>query len=124
MYKYLNKNPRNLITGDCAIRACALLTDKSWEDTYIDISRKGLTLCRVQTDNGVWGSYLRDNGFVRGGVENTCPTCYTVRDFAFDHPKGVYALGLNGHVTSLVDGTYFDTWDCGDETVLYFWKER
>ena len=124
MYKFLNKNPRQLITGDCAIRACSTLTNQSWEDTYIDISRKGLNLCRVQTDNGVWGSYLRDNGFVRGGVENTCPTCYTVRVFAFDNPKGVYALGLDGHVVALIDGTWYDTWDCGDETVLYYWKER
>ncbi len=124
MFKYLNKNPKQLITGDCAIRACATALDKSWEDAYVDISRKGLTMSRVQTDNGVWGAYLRDNGFERHGVGNTCPVCYTVRDFAFDHPRGLYVLGMQGHTVCMEDSTWFDTWDCGDETVLYYWKER
>ena len=124
MFKFKNNNPLNILTGDCAVRACSTLLNRSWEDTYVDISRKGLSLCRMPTENGVWGAYLRDNGFVRESIGNTCPTCYAVRDFAFDHPTGVYALGLDGHVTSLIDGTYYDTWDCGDETVLYYWKER
>lgn len=124
MFKFENKNPLNLLTGDCAIRTCSTLLGESWEESYVSVSRKGLDLCRMPTDNGVWGAYLRDNGFIRLGVENTCPTCYTVRDFAYDHPRGEYALGLDGHVVALMNGTWYDTWDCGDETVLYYWKER
>ena len=124
MYKFKNENPCNIITGDCAIRACATLLNQSWEDAYIGISRKGLSMCRIQSDNSVWGAYLHDNGFEKGNMGNTCPTCYTVRDFAYDNPQGVYALGCEGHVVALIDGTYYDTWDCGDEAVFFYWKER
>ena len=124
MYKFLNLNPRNLITGDCAIRAIAKTLNGSWEDIYIGVCRKGMALYRIPTENGVWGAYLRDNGFVRESIGNTCPSCYTVRDFAFDHSEGVFVLGLENHAVALIDGTWYDTWDCGDETVLYYWKER
>ena len=124
MYEYLNLNPMNLKTGDCVIRAIANSLNQSWEDTYIGVCRKGLQLFRMPTDNGVWGAYLHDRGFEKGTVENMCPTCYTVRDFAFDNPTGGYVLGTGSHAVSLIHGTYYDTWDSGDEVVSYYLKER
>lgn len=124
MYKYLNKNPLNLNTGDCVIRAISTVLDDSWDNVYVDLSRKGLSMFRILTDNGVWGAFLRDKGFIRGSVDNSCPACYTIRDFAFDNPEGAYVLGTGNHAVALIDGTYYDTSDCGDETVLYYWKAR
>ena len=38
MYKYYNRNPRNRNIEDCVIRSLSLLTNRSWEDVYKELS--------------------------------------------------------------------------------------
>ena len=54
--------------------------------------------------NNVWGSYLRDIGYKRYIIPNTCPDCYTVRDFCIEHAHGRYILATGSHVVAVVDG--------------------
>ena len=76
--------------------------------------------------NHVWGDLLTLNGYRRYFVPNMCPNCYTVKDFCEEHPKGKYLLKLDdfiaGHVVTVVDGDYYDSWDSGDEVVDYYYK--
>ena len=74
--------------------------------------------------NHVWGAYLRRKGFKRHSIPETCPDCYTVSDFCRDFPHGVYVLATNGHVLAVVDGDWYDTWDSGGETPLYYWRKE
>lgn len=74
--------------------------------------------------NHVWGAYLRAKGFTRRIVPDTCPDCYTVREFAEEHPHGTYILALSGHVVAVKDGNYYDTWNSGDETPIYYWFRK
>ena len=74
--------------------------------------------------NSVWGAYLRNRGFKRAIVPNTCPDCFTVEDFCREHPRGMFVLALDGHVVTVVDGDYFDTWNSGNEPVLYYWYKE
>lgn len=120
MYKFLNENPNNLYTGDCVIRAIATVLGKSWEDTFMDVALQGLYMGRMPDDNAVWGAYLYNKGFVKGG---DCPNCYTVREFARDNDIGTYVIGTGTHAVALINGMYYDTWDSGDESVAYYWKE-
>ena len=69
-------------------------------------------------------SPLRQNGFSRENLPHACPDCYTVRQFAADHPKGTYVLGLDRHVVTLRDGDWYDLFDSGDETVVYVWYRK
>ena len=124
MWREYNPNPKCARVGDCVIRAIAKALDKTWKEVYLDLCLKGLTLCDLPSANHVWGSYLKDNGFVRSTLPNTCPECYTVRDFCEEHKKGKYILALNGHVICVQDGDYFDTWDSGDEVPIYYWEDR
>lgn len=39
MYKYYNANINNNFVNDCVIRAISLAEDKSWGDTYDELSR-------------------------------------------------------------------------------------
>lgn len=55
---------------------------------------------------------------------NTCPDCYTVADFCADHPRGVYVLALSSHVVCAENGSYFDTWDSGNEIPLFYWAKE
>ena len=125
MYREFNNNPTGRRVGDCAVRAVSLALNKDWETTYLLIAMAGLQMGDMPSSNTVWGSLLRRNGFVRENLPNTCPDCYTVRDFCEDHPTaGVSVLGLDGHVVTAINEDWFDIWDSGGETVLYYWKRK
>lgn len=76
--------------------------------------------------NVVWRKYLKDKGFTQHAVPNSCPDCYTVKDFAAEHPRGTYILsvGANGgnHAVTVINGDYFDSWDSGNEIVLFYYR--
>lgn len=124
-YTYFNPNPKNARVGDCVIRAISCVTNKDWIEAYIDLCCYGIMLCDLPSANIVWGRYLHDKGFIKRIIPDICPDCYTVRRFAEEHEQGIYVLALNGHVVCVKDGgRYFDTWDSGDEVVLYYWEKE
>ena len=47
---------------------------------------------------------LKQHGFTRHIIPNSCPNCYTAEMFCHDHPQGVYVLGFGNHVVTVVDG--------------------
>ena len=105
-YKYLNVNPRHQDTGDCVIRAVSVLMNQSWSWTYFMICLQGFLMYRMPTS-----------------LPDTCPDCYTVKDFCQDFPKGRYLLALDGHVVAVIDGDYYDTGDSGNEVPLFYWRK-
>lgn len=124
MYKSYNANPILKRGNDCTVRAICTVLGQGWEETYLDICLYGLRMHDMPSSNAVWGSYLVDKGYTRHIVPNTCPNCYTVRDFADDHRQGRYILALQGHVVACIDGDYLDSWDSGDEVVMYYWTKE
>lgn len=124
MHRYYNPNPYASRVGDCTIRAISKATNQDWYKTYIDVCLKGLEICDMPSANEVWGAYLKDKGFTRRIIPDTCPHCYTVKDFCRDHPKGMYILALNGHVVAVFNGDYYDSFDSGEETVIYYWEKK
>lgn len=110
--------------GDCVIRAIAKATNQSWEKTYIDIVAKGLSMHDMPSANRVWDAYLRECGFMRAVIPDSCPDCYTIRDFTHDNPRGIFILGTGTHVVAVIDGNYYDTWDSGDETPIYYFARK
>ncbi len=124
MYIRYNLNPYNNRVGDCTVRAIANVMNRSWDDTYWALCAEGGLIKDMPDSNAVWGSYLFYNGFRRFAIPNTCPNCYTVKDFCQEHPKGRYILGTGTHVIAVIDGDYYDTWDSGDEVPIYFWRKE
>lgn len=116
-----NANPVNNLVIDCPVRAISKVTGQDWDTCYIGIAVEGFVKKNMPNSDSVWGSYLRQLGFVREVIPNFCPDCYTVRDFCHDHPKGEYLLSTNGHTVAVVDGDYYDTWDSGDAVPIYYW---
>lgn len=123
-YRYCNMNPDRLDTSDCVVRAVALVMDLDWDGAYADLSMQGYAMHRILMVNDVWGEYLKLNGFKRSIIPDTCPNCYTIKDFCLDHPRGRYVVATGSHVVAVVDGNYYDTWDSGDEVPIYFWWKR
>ena len=119
-----NANPINRRAGDCTVRAISKALDQEWEKTFLDMSLQGVVLCDMPSANHVWGAYLRSKGFERHIIPNSCPDCYTVREFCDDHQKGTYILAISCHVVTVIDGAYYDTWDSGNEIPIYYWQRK
>lgn len=124
MYAEYNNNPQNKRVGDCVIRAIAKALGKDWNEIYIDLSMEGYKQSDSFQSMSVWGSYLKENGWQQMLLPDTCPACYTVRQFCVDNPQGYFILVTGSHVIAVIDGVYFDTWDSGDEVPVYFFKRK
>jgi hypothetical protein len=124
MYKHFNPNPLNNYVGDCTVRAIAKGTGKNWQTTYMGLALKGYEMADMPSSNQVWDAYLRQKGFVRYSVPNECPECYTLKDFCRQYPKGMYVVALPSHVVAVNDGDYYDAWDSGNETPIYYYKKE
>ena len=123
-YVRYNANPYQNRTIDCVIRAISVLTGESWDDIFIDLSVQAFFMKDVMSANRVWESYLEQRGYEEHILPYTCPDCYTVIDFCEDFPEGRYMLATGSHVIAVIDGDYYDTWDSGDEPILYSWEKR
>ena len=124
MFVRYNANPEQKIVGDCVIRAISRATETRWDYTYDELCLQGKKMCDLPSSNAVWGTYLKKHGFQRINIPNTCPMCYTVRDFARDNPKGTFVLGTGTHAVAVIDGLYYDTWDSGDEVPMYVFRKE
>lgn len=124
MYKEFNANPNQNRCNDCVIRAISTAMRLAWEDIYLAICIYGLKMKDMPSANHVWGAYLTDAGYKRHIIPDTCPHCYSVRQFAEDNPQGTYILAIQGHVVACIDGCYYDSWDSGDEIPLYYWQKE
>ena len=123
-WQMFSNNPTGRNVGDCAVRAVSLALDTDWETAYALIAMNGYLMGDVPSSNSVWSAVLRQNGFSRYAVPNTCPDCYTVGDFADDHPKGVFVVGTGNHVVTVKDGVVYDSWDSRKEVPVYYWTRK
>jgi len=121
MWKKYNPNPTGRSVGDCAVRAVAKALNTDWETAYSLIAEAGYNMGDVMSSNSVWGAVLRQHGFNRMNIPNTCPDCYTFGDFARDNPHGVFVLGTGTHTATVVDGVLYDVWNSSEEIPIYFW---
>lgn len=124
MFYYYNPNPRSKTVGDCVVRGISILLKKRWEEIYDDLAVLGREMYDMPSSNAVWSEYLYEKGFSRQVIPDTCPFCYTVRQFCDDHKNGAYLLATGSHVVAVIDGNYYDTWDSGDEIPVYYFKRR
>jgi hypothetical protein len=127
MYIYYNPNPRGRWwAGDCVIRAiaCAEGAD-DWDKVYWDLSHYGNIIGDWGNNNAIWDAYLRDHGYTRHICPNDCPLCFSISDFAREHPNGTYIAATGRHAVAVIDGDYFDSFDSGAEVPIYYYtKER
>ena len=124
MYIFFNNNPQGLKIGDCVVRAISAAMNQKWERTYIDLCVEGFTFYDMPNANAVWNSYLISKGFKRNIIPDTCPNCYTIEQFAEDHPNGIYVVATGSHAVCVKDGNILDTWDSSNEIpTIYYSKE-
>lgn len=124
MWIRYNPNPTGRSVGDCAVRAVAKALNTDWETAYNLIADAGYNMGDMPSSDSVWGAVLRQNGFYRESIPNTCPNCYTVAHFMKDNPHGTFVLGFGGHVATVVNGDLYDSWDSSREIPIYVWYRK
>lgn len=123
-YIEFQNNPVGRKVGDCSVRAISKALDMGWEAAYITLVINGLQMGDLPNSDAVWGAALRQHGFKRENISNECPDCFTVADFADENPEGTYVLGTGGHVVTVIDGDYYDSWDSGHEIPQFVWYRK
>lgn len=121
MFIEWNNNPVGKRVGDCSVRAISKALDVDWETAYAMIASNGFAMGDMPSSNSVWGAVLRQNGFKKQIVPNSCPDCFTFADFARDNPRGTFVLGTGSHVATVVDGDLYDSWNSSDEIPVFVW---
>lgn len=124
MWINYNPNPTGRRVGDCAVRAIAKALDIDWEKAFAIIAANAYAMGDMPSSDSVWGATLRQNGFYRKAIPNTCPDCYTAEDFCRDNPRGTFVLGFGGHVACVQDGNLFDSWNSESLSPQFFWYRK
>ena len=113
--------------GDCTIRALSKALNLTWIETYL----KTVPFCiEYQTPNifnlpqKLEAEVMAKLGFTYHGVSNKKGAKRpTVEKFAKEHPVGTFIVNVANHEVAVVDGKYYDTWDCGLRS-MYGWYEK
>lgn len=123
-YVRYNENPCGKRTMDCTVRALSALLGIDWGEAYIQLCILGYDMCDMPSSKAVVHEFLRNRGFARSAIPDSCPYCYSVRDFCVEHPEGAFLLATDTHVIPVMDGDYVDTWDSGGEIPLFYWERK
>ena len=123
VWEMYNPSPVGRQVGDCAVRAVAKAIGTDWGKAYAELTLMGFKMGDMPSANSVINAVLKQYGFRRQVVPNTCPDCYSIGDFADDHPNGTYVVATGNHVVTIEDGTIFDSWNSSNEVVLFYWEE-
>ena len=115
-YRFYNANARGNFVNDCTIRAISLAEGKSWDETYKELSE-------IAQINGI---ILDDVNFIEPLLDSrykrACFKSKSVGEFAEEHPRGVYLITMQGHITCCIDGTIYDTFDCRNRKMWCAWR--
>lgn len=124
MYVYYNPNPLGKKTTDCVIRMLCKILGTDWATAYLELSSVVLSEYEMPSSNYIWETLLLEHGFKKRFLPTTCPICMKVRDFVHLYTDGVFVLCTGSHVVPAISGSYFDSWDSGDEVVSYYFVKQ
>lgn len=116
MYKFHNANAKGRHVNDCTIRAISVAENITWDDAYYKLSnlarKKGLMMDSVEFVE----EYL-DDRYMR-----TCYHSKSVGEFMDEYDEGTFLVTMPGHITVIIDGILFDTFDCSDRIMRCAWE--
>lgn len=119
MFIYYNANPYGRRVNDCTVRAISLASNRSWDDTYEELS----DFARIQ------GTMFDDVAYIDSYLDIKYDKIYskkdgiiTVKEFVRINNKGIYLITMLGHITCCIDGIIYDTFNPGDHLVWDAYK--
>ena len=115
-YRYVNQNPHGRHISDCVLRSLSLLTGKTWREVQEELSdlanRDGYMIDDV--------NFVED--FLDDRYPRECHYSKAVGEFAREYPYGRYAVTMPNHITAIIDGVIYDTFDPSDRIMRCAWR--
>ena len=125
-YKYYQPNKKDLkdVYGDCVIRALTKALNMEWLQVFDEIQPISREMQVPFNCRPCYEKYIESKGLKYCGISNKKGTKRpTVDRFAKDHKTGTYILRVVNHLVAVVDGIYYDTWDCGEKSLYGYWEK-
>lgn len=119
-----NPNPLGKAAEDCTVRAISKLTDSTWDNAYFTVMIGGYLEKTMPDQKSAINTLMEYLGFKRYEIPDTCPKCYTIKQFTRDFPRGSYMVATGSHVVAVIDGNYYDAFDSGNEVPLNYWRKE
>ena len=121
-FRFYNENPKSLVSaGDCVVRAIAKATGISWDEVYQNLCLVGLRVKDMPSSKRVYRRYLNNISKMEKQPWNGNRK-YTLTEFAEEFNRGTYVVSIANHLTVIIDGFIYDTWDCSQYTVGNYWE--
>ena len=122
-FERINLNPSGRKAADCVVRALMKATGKTWLQVFDDLAAAARENFCAPNEKRSYEPVLEKYGFKKHPMPRFADNSrYTVAEFAATNPKGVFVISVANHLTCVVDGTLFDTWNCGYKSVCNFYK--
>lgn len=118
MFRYLNKNPYQLEVEDCSARALSTVLNISWAKAYDLLSDSARDLGLMMSSVEAVEEFL-DTRFDRVPIYEK-----TVGEFIKNHKYGKFLITMPNHITALVDGINYDTFNSGNRPIWSAWKVK
>lgn len=119
MFKYYNANPFGRNVNDCSVRAISLAEEESWNDTYkklSDFARKdGITFSETEFIDKYLNNKYESYCFNRNEI-------FTLKDFLKLQLPGRWLVTMAGHITCVIDGICYDTFDPSNKKIWCIYK--
>ena len=117
-FRYKNLNPDSQRKNDCVTRAIGLASGLPYNKVRKKLYHSAKLLGCEKLCPTCYSFLIQE---VLGGIPKNCDGL-TVREFSILHKTGVYLIRIQGHLTCLIDGEVFDTWDCNNRLCDLAWK--
>lgn len=119
MFEYYNANPLGRNVNDCSVRAISLAEGISWDEAYIKLAefarQEGITFSETEFID----KYLDEH---YEAYCNPQRINFTVGDFLDLQLEGHWLITMSGHITCVIDGVCYDTFDPSDRLVWCIYK--
>ncbi len=119
-----NNNPKSKRTGDCVVRAIALVTNRSWEAIYSELAEQGIKEGLMPNSRENWKKYLKKLGYeMQKMPKKENGKRFTIEEFANQLAKEnkTYIIKVAKHLTVVKNKNLYDTWNCSTRCVGNYW---
>ena len=126
-YKFFSSS-KHKRACDCSVRCIMAAEGLYWAEAYKKLCDKGLKMMRMPDELETIGAVLKDMGYAAEKapmkeLNNGHKRRYTVGEFAKKNNKGTYILSVSGHIVTVKDGDWYDTWDSSEYKVFKVFRK-
>ena len=129
LFHFHNANPKGKNANDCVARAISVALGQTWEYTIREMTELGIKLGLAFNEDKLIDKYLRDKGWEKyNEPRDSANKKLSVAQFVnkpgnYKGNKGVIIAKVGSHHVSLIiDGIVWDTWDCSKNTMHVYWR--